>query len=86
MMLHFMLDQGDLISRVPGWDWGDPSSWHQVCVGLRLTCICLLILQVHLMFGRTVDKAMSGNGILKMYKVFLDETSISSGKKAHLAR
>ena len=38
------------------------------------------------MFGRTVNKAMTGNGISKMYKGFLEETSISSRKKAHLAR
>ncbi|KAF8268134.1 hypothetical protein EI94DRAFT_1700470 [Lactarius quietus] len=41
---------------------------------------------VHLMFGRAVDKPMSGNGLSKMYKVFLDATSVSSNKKAHLAR
>jgi hypothetical protein len=53
-----------------------------------MICKCLLIShnQVHLMFGRTVDKPMSGNGISKMYKAFLDSTSISSSKKAHLAR
>ncbi|KAF8230614.1 hypothetical protein L208DRAFT_1378470 [Tricholoma matsutake] len=61
---------GDLILRVPGWDWGNVSTWRQVC----------------LMFRRTVDKARTGNGISKMYKGFLKETSISSSKKAHLAR
>ena len=45
-----------------------------------------LLFQVRLMFGRTVDKAMTGNGISKMYKGFLEQTSISSNKKAHLAR
>jgi hypothetical protein len=38
------------------------------------------------MFGRTVDKAMTGNGISKIYKDFLEETSISSRKKMHFAR
>jgi hypothetical protein len=38
------------------------------------------------MFGRTVDKPLSGNGLSKMYKVFLDATSVNSSKKAHLAR
>ncbi len=38
------------------------------------------------MFGRTVNKPMSGNGLCKMYKVFLDATSVSSSKKSHLAR
>jgi hypothetical protein len=38
------------------------------------------------MFGRTVEKVMTGNGISKMYKGFLEEMSISSSKKAHLAR
>jgi hypothetical protein len=44
------------------------------------------ITQVHLMFGRTVDKPLTGNGLTKMYKVFLDATSVSSKKKSHLAR
>jgi hypothetical protein len=38
------------------------------------------------MFGQAVDKPMSGNGLSKMYKVFLDATSVTSSKKAHLAR
>jgi len=45
-----------------------------------------MTIKTHLMFGRTVDKPMSGDGISKMYKVFLNETSVSSSKKAHLAR
>jgi hypothetical protein len=88
IMLHFMFDQGDLISRVPGWDWGNASSWRQVRASSCITCKCLLILhnQVRLMFGRTVDKPMTSNGISKMYKGFLDSTTIQSTKKAHLAR
>ncbi|KAN0129106.1 hypothetical protein V8E53_013102, partial [Lactarius tabidus] len=70
IMLHFMFDQGGLVSKIPGWDWAKASSWHGV----------------HLMFGRAVDKPMSGNGLSKMYKVFLDATSVSSTKTAHLAR
>ena len=38
------------------------------------------------MFGQAVDKPMIGNGLSKMYKVFLDATSVSSSIKAHLAR
>ena len=34
LMLHFMFDQGGLVGKVPGWDWANASSWHEVCVDL----------------------------------------------------
>ncbi|KAH9075641.1 hypothetical protein EDB83DRAFT_2312080 [Lactarius deliciosus] len=70
IMFHYMFDQGDLVGKIPDWDWVNASSWCEV----------------HLMFGRAINKPMSGNGLCKMYKAFLDATSISSNKKAHLAR
>jgi hypothetical protein len=30
MMLHFVFDEKQLISRVPGWDWADTLSWRKV--------------------------------------------------------
>ncbi|KAH9008640.1 hypothetical protein EDB85DRAFT_1835586, partial [Lactarius pseudohatsudake] len=77
IMFHFMFDQGDLVGKIPGWDWANASSWLRVLTNVT---------QVHLMFGRTVNKPLSGNGLCKMYKVFLDATSVTSNKKAHLAR
>ncbi|KAH9000115.1 hypothetical protein EDB92DRAFT_1812540 [Lactarius akahatsu] len=62
IMFHFMFDQGDLVGKIPGWDWANASSW---CT-------------VHLMFSQAVNKPMSGNSLCKMYKVFLDATSFSS--------
>ncbi|KAF8236088.1 hypothetical protein L208DRAFT_1213621, partial [Tricholoma matsutake] len=80
------------------WNWQSATlNW-----GNELVCLLLAFLQpyaiclvdstysngrpVHLMFGRTVKKVMTSNGISKMYKGFLEETSISSSKKVHLAR
>jgi len=53
IMLHFMFDQGDLVNKIPDWDWVNASSWHGV----------------HLMFGWTINKPMSGNGLSKMYSL-----------------
>ncbi|KAH9026139.1 hypothetical protein EDB85DRAFT_1816892, partial [Lactarius pseudohatsudake] len=79
IMFHYMFDQGDLVSKIPDWDWADASSWREVCEDPVAKV-------VHLMFGRTVNKPMTGNGLCKMYKAFLDATSVNSNKKAHLAR
>lgn len=40
-MLYFMFDRGDLISRVPRWEWGDASRWRQVCTGPILMRVIL---------------------------------------------
>ncbi|KAH9027170.1 hypothetical protein EDB85DRAFT_1819778, partial [Lactarius pseudohatsudake] len=79
IMFHYMFDQGDLVSKIPDWDWADASLWREVCEDPVAKV-------VHLMFGRTVNKPMTGNGLCKMYKAFLDATSVNSNKKAHLAR
>jgi hypothetical protein len=31
ILLHFMFDQEDLLSRLPEWDWEKSGSWRQVC-------------------------------------------------------
>ncbi|KAF8802302.1 hypothetical protein BYT27DRAFT_7039855, partial [Phlegmacium glaucopus] len=41
---------------------------------------------IHVLFGRHVNEKMTGDGLGKMYKTFLDPTSIMSQKKTHLAR
>lgn len=38
------------------------------------------------MFGRTVDKPATSDGIRKLYNTFLEPTAIKSAKKLHLAR
>jgi hypothetical protein len=41
---------------------------------------------VKLLFGRVVGKDCSGDALRKMYKKFLEPTTIKSQKKLHLAR
>jgi hypothetical protein len=38
------------------------------------------------MFGKTVEKPTSPEGLRKMYTNFLDSTTITTTKKLHLAR
>ena len=40
---------------------------------------------MHVLFGQTVDKMGTGDGLGKMYNTFLSHTTITSKKKAHLA-
>ena len=42
ILLHFMFDQGELVSRIPSWDWEDASTWRQVydaCPNSLLSCV-----------------------------------------------
>jgi hypothetical protein len=45
-----------------------------------------MLFQVHVVFGKTVEKPTSPEGLRKMYNKFLDSTTITTTKKLHLAR
>ena len=30
ILLHYMFDQGGLVSHIPTWDWEDAATWRQV--------------------------------------------------------
>ncbi|PPQ83254.1 hypothetical protein CVT24_001164 [Panaeolus cyanescens] len=70
ILLHFMFDQKDLISRVPSWNWIDSTTWQTH----------------HVVFGKNVNEPMGGDGLGRMYSSFLDFTTVNSTKKTHLAR
>jgi hypothetical protein len=41
ILLHFMFDQGELVSRIPTWDWGDAVTSRQVydaAIFIRILC------------------------------------------------
>lgn len=82
IMLHFMFDEKRLASQVAGWDWADASSWCKVCIWPIAACVHRLtsvIRSTSCLVGKSMSRCL---GMVS----HLDKTSVSSNKKAHLAR
>ncbi|KAF8961564.1 hypothetical protein BDZ97DRAFT_1201735 [Flammula alnicola] len=60
ILLHFMFDQEDLMSRVSPWDWENAATWRKV----------------HVLFGRTVDQAVTGDAIGHIFPTVLEEMGV----------
>ena len=88
VLLHYEFDQEELVMRTNGWDWSKAASWRQVSSGLSDALVASppVLLQVKLLFGRKVGVPCSGSALRKMYTTFLENTTIKSHKKLHLAR
>jgi hypothetical protein len=88
-----MFDQENLLLNYKNdqdqkWDWKNSTTWRKVAVIFLnyFIIIYILLAQVHVLFGRNVKDSVTSDAVGRMFKSFLDHTSITSTKKTHLAR
>ena len=62
------------------------SLYHSIIQIIKLYFADSDYIKVHVLFGKKVEDSLTGDGLGRMYSLFLKYTSITSKKKTHLAR